>query len=126
MDGQGLPQPPPLAQNDPQGFYYWYVSQGFPPQMAQELTIQRFGPPKTAEERAREQARAQENYGFAKLGGQLLGSAGGIYAAGKLAGIGGGAAAGTGAAAGSFARCFWVPRHWCRLCFLRHSSSYPA
>lgn len=97
MDGQGLPQPPPLAQNDPQGFYYWYVSQGFPPQMAQELTIQRFGPPKTAEERAREQAKAAEKYGFAKLGGQLVGSAGGIYASSKLAGLMGAKAGATGA-----------------------------
>jgi len=98
MEQQNIPQPPPQAQGSAQGTYLWYVSNGFPPQMAYDLTVEKFGPPKSAEEQAREAAKAAEKFGYAKIGGQLLGGAGGIYAAGKLAGLGGAAGAGAGAA----------------------------
>jgi len=99
MEQQNIPQPPPQAQGSAQGTYLWYVSNGFPPQMAYDLTVEKFGPPKSAEEQAREAAKAAEKFGYAKIGGQLLGTAGGIYAAGKLASVGGAAGAGAGAGA---------------------------
>ena len=90
-------EPPAFVANDPQGTFYWYVSNGMPYQEAANLVAQRFGQPKTKEELAREQANAAGNYDLAQLGGQLLGSAGGIYASGKLAGLMGAKAGATGA-----------------------------
>lgn len=77
---QNIPQPPPQAQGSAQGTYLWYVSNGFPPQMAYDLTVQKFGPPKSAEEQRREQAKAAEKYGYAKIGGQLAGTVAGVEA----------------------------------------------
>lgn len=80
MNQQNIPQPPPQAQGSAQGTYLWYVSNGFPPQMAYDLTVQKFGPPKSAEEQKREAAKAAEKYGYAKLGGQLAGTLVGVEA----------------------------------------------
>ena len=74
MNMQNIPQPPPMAQNNPEGHFYWYISQGFPYQMAYDLTAQKFGAPKSKEEQARERAKAEQNYQF----GQLAGSLGGL------------------------------------------------
>jgi hypothetical protein len=67
-------QPPAVVANDPRGTFYWYVSNGMPYQEAANLVAQRFGQPKTKEQLAREQAKAEEKYQF----GQIAGSLGGL------------------------------------------------
>jgi hypothetical protein len=73
-------QPPAFVANDPRGTFYWYVSQGMPYQEAANLVAQQFGPPKTREQLAREQQRAEDNAALAQVGGQIGGTALGIDA----------------------------------------------
>lgn len=80
MNMQNIPQPPPMAQNNPEGHFYWYISQGFPYQMAYDLTAQKFGAPKSKEEQAREAAAAKEKAAWAGQAGQLAGGIVGIEA----------------------------------------------
>ena len=81
MNMQNIPQPPPMAQNNPEGHFYWYISQGFPYQMAYDLTAQKFGAPKSKEEQAREAAAAKEKAAWAGQAGQIAGGVVGIEAA---------------------------------------------
>lgn len=68
-------QPPAFVANDPQGTFYWYVSNGMPYQEAANLVAQRFGQPKTREQLAREQERAKNQSDLAQIGGSLGGIA---------------------------------------------------
>jgi len=68
-------EPPAFVANDPQGTFYWYVSNGMPYQEAANLVAQRFGQPKTREQLAREQERAKNQSDLAQIGGSLGGIA---------------------------------------------------
>lgn len=66
---------PPDAQRDPQGYYYWLVSNGFPHNVAYDEMVKEFGPPKTKEEQAKEAAKKQQQAELAQVGGVVGGTA---------------------------------------------------
>ena len=66
---------PPDAQRDPQGYYYWLVSNGFPHNVAYDEMVKVFGPPKTKEEQAKELAKKQQQSELAQVGGVVAGTA---------------------------------------------------
>ncbi|NBW10161.1 MAG: hypothetical protein EBR82_19245 [Caulobacteraceae bacterium] len=66
---------PPDAQRDPQGYYYWLVSNGFPHNVAYDEMVKEFGPPKTKEEQEREAAKKQQQAELAQVGGVVGGTA---------------------------------------------------
>jgi hypothetical protein len=66
---------PPDAQRDPQGYYYWLVSNGFPHNVAYDEMVKEFGPPKTKEEQERDAAKKQQQSELAQVGGVVGGTA---------------------------------------------------
>ena len=66
---------PPDAQRDPQGYYYWLVSNGFPHTVAYDEMVKEFGPPKTKEQQQEEAEKAQQQGQLAQVGGMVGGSA---------------------------------------------------
>jgi hypothetical protein len=66
---------PPDAQRDPQGYYYWLVSNGFPHNVAYDEMVKEFGPPKTKEEQEKELAKKQQQSELAQVGGVVGGTA---------------------------------------------------
>jgi hypothetical protein len=66
---------PPDAQRDPQGYYYWLVSNGFPPDVAYDEMVKVFGPPKTQEELNKEAADREQRNNLAQVGGVVAGTA---------------------------------------------------
>lgn len=91
------PEAPPLARSNPQYYYAWLTSNGFPHRVAYDQTVGIFGQPKTPEEQAKENARNQQMAGLAQTGGAVAGAVGAQYLASQLAGSGTAAATGTGA-----------------------------
>lgn len=94
-------QEPAITQTDPKAYYLYLQTQGMSPVQAVQLVQQRFGAPKSPDERAREQAAQNQQNALIQAGGQiggtLLATKGIPYIAGQL-GLGG-TAAGTGAVA---------------------------
>ena len=66
-------QEPALTQQDPRAYYLYLLSQRMPPMQAVQLVEQRFGPPKTPEERAREQAGQAQSNALAQTAGTVGG-----------------------------------------------------
>jgi hypothetical protein len=66
---------PPDAQRDPQGYYYWLVSNGFPHNVAYDEMVKEFGPPKTKEQQEKEAAKMQQQSELAQVGGVVGGTA---------------------------------------------------
>jgi len=66
---------PPDAQRDPQGYYYWLVSNGFPHNVAYDEMVKEFGPPKTKEQQEKEAAKRQQQSELAQVGGVVGGTA---------------------------------------------------
>ena len=69
-------QEPTITQQDPRAYYLYLLSQRMPPMQAVQLVEQRFGAPKTPEQRAREQAGQAQNNALA----QTAGTVGGLLA----------------------------------------------
>jgi len=93
--------PPPAKGMSAQDYYNTLTSQGMRPWEAYNAVQTSFGPPKTPEERAKEQASAEQLAGIGQTVGQIGGLIGTNYALGQLgasAGAGAGTAAGAGAA----------------------------
>lgn len=66
-------QEPALTQQDPRAYYLWLQSQRVPPMQAVQMVEQRFGPPKTPEQRAREQAGQAQSNALAQTAGTVGG-----------------------------------------------------
>lgn len=66
-------QEPTLTQQDPRAYYLYLLSQRMPPMQAVQLVEQRFGPPKTPEQRAREQAGQAQSNALAQTAGTVGG-----------------------------------------------------
>ena len=66
---------PPDAQRDPQGYYYWLISNGFPANIAYDEMVKEFGPPKTQEELNKEAADREQRNNIAQVGGVVAGTA---------------------------------------------------
>lgn len=66
-------QEPALTQQDPRAYYLYLLSQRMPPMQAVQLVEQRFGPPKTPDQRAREQAGQAQNNALAQTAGTIGG-----------------------------------------------------
>lgn len=96
-DSRFIPEAPAFARSNPQAYYAWLTSNGFPHRAAYDQTTAIFGPPKTPEQQQREAASQQQQAALAQTGGAVLGAVGSGYLASQLAG--GGAAAATGAGA---------------------------
>lgn len=97
MAPQAAP-PPPAKGMSPQDYYGALTSQGYRPWEAYQAVQANFGPPKSPQQIAKEQASAEQNAALAQTGGQVLGAVGTAYGLGQL-GVGAGAgAAGAGAA----------------------------
>lgn len=81
MDGkQGFhPEAPPFARSNPQAYYAWLTSNGFPHRVAYDQTTAIFGQPKSPEEQQREAAKQQQQAGFAQVGGALAGTIASTY-----------------------------------------------
>jgi hypothetical protein len=98
---QGQQQPsgdPQLTYEDPMAYIAWLRSKRLDPGTIDRMVTDRFGPGKTPDERAREQAKDQQMGEIGKIGGTLAG----MYGAQQLGGLfGGGTAASGGAAAGA-------------------------
>lgn len=94
-------QDPELTYKDPQAYIAWLRTQRLPAQQIYQLVTERFGVPKTPEERAKEQASAAQRAGFAQTAGALGGTLGAYYLGSQLANLGGAAGAGATGAAGA-------------------------
>ena len=66
---------PPDAQKDPQGYYYFLVSNGFPPNVAYDEMVKEFGAPKTQEQLNKEAADREQRNNLAQVGGVVAGTA---------------------------------------------------
>lgn len=66
-------QEPTLTRQDPRAYYLWLQSQRVPPMQAVQMVEQRFGPPKTPEQRAREQAGQAQSNALAQTAGTVGG-----------------------------------------------------
>lgn len=73
------PEAPAFARSRPDAYYAWLTSNGFPHQVAYDQTTAIFGAPKTPEQQQREQARANQQAGFAQAGGLIAGAVAGRY-----------------------------------------------
>lgn len=94
-DSRFIPEAPPLARSNPQYYYAWLTSNGFPHRVAYDQTTAIFGQPKTPEQQQKDAAAAQQKAGLAQTGGAIAGAIGTQYLASQL--LGGGTAAATGA-----------------------------
>lgn len=84
---------PELTYRDPNAYIAWLRSKGVPPQQVYQMVTDRFGVPKTPQERAKEQASQQQQAGLAQTGGALAGILGAGYLGSQLSGLGGAAGA---------------------------------
>lgn len=66
-------QEPAITQQDPRAYYLYLLSQRMPAMQAVQLVEQRFGPPKTPDQRAREQAGQAQNNALAQTAGTIGG-----------------------------------------------------
>ena len=66
-------QEPTITQQDPRAYYLWLQSQRIPAMQAVQMVEQRFGPPKTPDQRAREQAGQAQNNALAQTAGTVGG-----------------------------------------------------
>jgi hypothetical protein len=66
-------QEPAITQQDPRAYYLWLQSQRIPAIQAVQMVEQRFGAPKTPEQRAREQANQAQSNALAQTGGTVGG-----------------------------------------------------
>ena len=78
-DSRFLPEAPAFARSNPQAYYAWLTSNGFPHRAAYDQTTAIFGPPKTPEEQQREAAANAQRAGLA----QTAGAVGGAVLAGE-------------------------------------------
>jgi len=96
--------PPPAKGMSPQDYYNTLTSQGMRPWEAYNAVQASFGPPKTPEQRAKEQASAEQNASLAQTGGTIGGLLIGqeaIRGFPNVAGLFGSGAGATGTAAGT-------------------------
>ncbi len=84
---------PELTYRDPNAYIAWLRSRGVPPQQVYQMVTDRFGVPKTPQERAKEQASQQQQAALAQTGGALAGILGAGYLGSQLSGLGGAAGA---------------------------------
>lgn len=84
---------PELTYRDPNAYIAWLRSKGVPPQQVYQMVTDRFGVPKTPQERAKEQASQQQQAGLAQTGGALAGILGAGYLGSQLSELGGAAGA---------------------------------
>jgi hypothetical protein len=84
-----LPEAPAFARSNPQAYYAWLTSNGFPHRAAYDQTTAIFGAPKTPEQIAEEEAAAKQQAGLAQTGGAVLGAVGTGYLANQLGALGG-------------------------------------
>ena len=73
------PEAPAFARSNPQAYYAWLTSNGFPHRVAYDQTTAIFGPPKSPEEQKRDAARQQQQAGFAQVGGAIAGTVASAY-----------------------------------------------
>lgn len=73
------PQAPAFARSNPAAYYAWLTSNGFPHRAAYDQTTGIFGPPKTPEQQQKDTARANQQAGFAQVGGMIGGVVAGRY-----------------------------------------------
>jgi hypothetical protein len=66
-------QEPAITQQDPRAYYLYLLSQRMPAMQAVQMVEQRFGPPKTPDQRAREQAGQAQNNALAQTAGTIGG-----------------------------------------------------
>lgn len=66
-------QEPEITKRDPQAYYYYLQQMGMSPYQAAQQVQSRFGPGKTPEQRAKEQASKQQNQALAQTGGAVGG-----------------------------------------------------
>lgn len=85
-DSRFLPEAPPFARSNPQAYYAWLTSNGFPHRVAYDQTTAIFGQPKSPEEQQREAAKQQQQAGLAQTGGAVLGAVGTGYLASQFGG----------------------------------------
>ena len=78
-DSRFIPEAPPFARSNPQAYYAWLTSNGFPHRAAYDQTTAIFGQPKTPEEQQREAAANAQKAGLA----QTVGAVGGAVLAGE-------------------------------------------
>jgi hypothetical protein len=83
------PEAPAFARSNPQAYYAWLTSNGFPHQVAYDQTTSIFGQPKTPQQIAEEEAAAKQKAGLAQAGGAVLGAVGTGYLVNQLGALGG-------------------------------------
>lgn len=66
-------QEPAITQQDPRAYYLYLLSQRMPAMQAVQLVEQRFGPPKTPEQRAKEEAGKAQSNALAQTAGTIGG-----------------------------------------------------
>lgn len=67
-------QEPDIVKRDAKAYYNWLRSQRIPGAQAYQMTIDRFGSPKTPDEAANDQREAAENAGLYQAGGAIGGA----------------------------------------------------
>lgn len=88
-DSRFIPEAPPFARSNPQAYYAWLTSNGFPHRAAYDQTTAIFGQPKTPQQIAEEEAAAKQQAGLAQTGGAVLGAVGTGYLVNQLGALGG-------------------------------------
>jgi len=68
-------QEPQVTQTDPRAYYLWLQTQGASPMQAVQMVEQRFGPPKSPQQQAKDAADKQQQAQLAQLGGVVGGTA---------------------------------------------------
>lgn len=94
--------PPPAKNMTPRQYFDTLVGQGVAPYQAYQAVQGAYGPPKSPEDRAKDNANAEQNAGLAQTAGTVGGLLGARYLIGQLAGSGA-ATAGAGATGASVA-----------------------
>lgn len=79
-------QEPAITRTDPRAYYLYLQTQGMNPTQAIQAVEQRFGPPKSANERAREQAGNAQTNALYQTGGVIAGAIGSRLIYDKVAG----------------------------------------
>jgi hypothetical protein len=79
---------PELTYKDPNAYIAYLRTQGLPPQQVVQMVTQRFGPPKTPQEQAKDRASQAQTAGLAQTGGALAGTIGAAYLTNQLLGSG--------------------------------------
>jgi hypothetical protein len=79
-------QEPAITRTDPRAYYLYLQAQGMNPTQAVQAVEQRFGPPKSADDRAREQAGNAQTNALYQTGGVIAGAIGSKLIYDKVAG----------------------------------------